>query len=199
MASIATRRRHRAAASFAADRRGIAAVEFALLLPVMAVLFFGMLEASDLFTVNRRLASATNALVDLAAQEPSITVAEIDDLIVGVTRILEPSDTSTVTMKLISVTRGNSANSPVLVHWSRDEMGNTPYTAGQTYDKLADDESLKPGQSLVISEIGYHYDSGMTGYVISIPFDFSHRSARWPRKSNKVQLCQNANTSSCTT
>lgn len=102
-------------------------------------------------------------------------------------------------MKLISVTRGNSANSPVLVHWSRDEKGNTPYAAGQTYDKFADDESLKPGQSLVISEIGYHYDSGLTGHVISIPFDFNHRSARWPRKSNKVQLCQNANTAGCTT
>ncbi|MEQ1931533.1 MAG: TadE/TadG family type IV pilus assembly protein [Parvularculaceae bacterium] len=199
MAVITNKRHLKEAVAFAADRRGIAAVEFALLLPVMAILFFGMLEASDLFTVNRRLASATNALVDLAAQEPSITIAEVDDLIIGVTRILEPSNTSTVTMKLVSVTRGSAANSPVLVHWSRDETGNTPYTVGQTYDKLSDDESLKPGQSLVISEIGYHYDSGLTGFVISIPFDFNHRAARWPRKSNKVQLCQDANISSCTT
>jgi Flp pilus assembly protein TadG len=199
MVSFANIRSVKTAFGLIADRRGIAAVEFAMLLPVMTVLFFGMLEASDLFTVNRRLASATNALVDLAAQSPVISVAEVDDLIVGVTRILEPSDTSTVTMKLVSVKRASAANSPVLVHWSRDEQGNTPYTAGQTYDKLEDDEALKPGQSLVIAEIGYHYESGMTGYVISIPFDFAHRSARWPRKSTEVQLCQNSNHTNCTT
>lgn len=183
---------------FRSDKRGLAAVEFAMVLPIMTVLFFGMLEASDLFTVNRRLASATNALVDIVAKEPSITEAELDDLIVGVTRILEPSNTSTVTMKVTAVTRGSSTSDPVLVHWSRDEDGAEPYLAGTVYDKLEDDESLKPNQSLLIAEIGYHYDSGFTGRVFQMPFDFTHQSARWPRKSSRVELCASAAPASCT-
>jgi hypothetical protein len=183
---------------FAADRRGIAAVEFAMLLPIMTLLFFGMLEASDLFTVNRRLSNATNSLVDLVAKEPSITTSELSDLIIGVTRIIEPSDTSTVTMKVVSVTRGSSASDPVTVHWSRDEDGGTPYSAGSVYDKLSDDESLKPGQSLLVAEIGYHYDSGLTGRVFQLPFDFRHQSVRWPRKSSRVQLCASSDPATCT-
>jgi len=183
---------------FARDRRGIAAVEFAMLLPIMTLLFFGMLEASDLFTVNRRLSNATNSLVDLVAKEPSITTSELSDLIVGVTRIIEPSDTSTVTMKVISVTRGPSASDPVTVHWSRDEDGAEPYAAGSTYDKLSDDESLKPGQSLLVAEIGYIYDSGLTGRVFQLPFDFKHQSVRWPRKSSRVQLCASSDPATCT-
>ncbi len=196
MRSLKTNRR--LAAALASNRDGIAAVEFAALLPVITLLFFGMLEASDLFTVNRRLANATNSLVDLIAKEPSITEAELDDLIIGVTRIIEPSDTSTVTMKVISVTRASSASDPVLVHWSRDEDGEEPYPDGAVYTNLNDDESLKPGQSLLVAEIGYQYNSGLTGRVFQLPFNFNHQSARWPRKSTKVQLCATSDESTCT-
>lgn len=188
----------RPARGFTADREGIAAVEFALILPVMTVMFFGMLEASDLFTVNRRLANAANALADLVAQEPSLTKSELDDLIVGVTRILEPTDTSTVGLKVVSVTKGANVTDPPTVHWSYDQAGATPYPAGSTYTKLTDETTLKSGQSLLVAEIDYHYESDLTGYVISIPFDFKHKSARWPRKSSRVQLCATSDPATCT-
>lgn len=180
------------------DRQGIAAVEFAMLLPVMTVMFFGMLEASDLFTVNRRLANATNSLVDLVAQEPTITVSDLDDIIVGVTRILEPTNTSSVTMKVVSLTKGPQQTDPPIVHWSRDEDGAVPYPAGSTYAKLSDDSTLLANSSILVVEVGYHYDSELTGHVFTIPFDFDHQSTRWPRKSAKVQLCQTSDPATCT-
>lgn len=182
----------------ATDKDGIAAVEFAMLLPIMTMLFFGMLEASDLFTVNRRLANATNSLVDLVAQEPTITHAQLDDMIVGVTRILEPTDTSAVTMKVLSIVKGADESATPTVHWSRDEDGQVPYSVGSTYDKLSNETSLKANSSLIVVEIGYTYDSGLTGHVFSMPFNFDHQSVRWPRKSTKVQLCATSLPSSCT-
>ena len=187
-----------ARSDFAGDRRGIAATEFAMLLPTMVFLFFGMLEASDLFTVNRRLANASNSLVDLVAKEPTITVAELDDVIVGVTRMLEPTDTSTVRMKVVSLIKGSNVNDPPTVHWSRDETGSEPYTVGATYDKLDDNTTLLADSSLLVVEVDYHYESGMTGKVFALPFDFSHQAARWPRKSSRVQLCQTTDTATCT-
>src|SRR5690606_12317624 len=150
----------------------------------MTFMFFGMLEGSDLFTVNRRLANATNSLVDLVAQEPTITEAELSDLMIGVTRILEPTDTSTVSMSVISVIKGANANDPVKVHWSRDGHGQEPYPAGSTYPKLDDETTLFPNSSLLVVEIDYDYESGLTGKVFTMPFDFSHQAARWPRKSS---------------
>ncbi|MDZ7629157.1 MAG: TadE/TadG family type IV pilus assembly protein [Parvularculaceae bacterium] len=178
-----------AARAFARDRSGLAAVEFALILPIMVVIFFGMLEASDLFTVNRRLANAANSLVDLAAHEPTVTNGQIDDMIVGVTKILEPTDTSTVVMRVVSVTKGASVNDPPLVHWSRDQSGAAPYAAGETYTGLDDNLALNPNSSLIVVEIEYTYQSAFSGEVFTVPFEFEHKSKRWPRKSTEVQLC----------
>ncbi len=176
-------------ARYARERSGIAAVEFALILPIMVVMFFGMLEASDLFTVNRRLANAANSLVDLAAHEPTVTHAQLDDMIVGVIRILEPTDTSTVVMRVVSVSKGSDVNGQPIVHWSRDQDGAEPYVAGSAFSGLDDNLALNANSSLMVVEIEYTYQSGISGRVFTTPFDFGHVAKRWPRKSAKVQLC----------
>lgn len=188
----------RAAARAARCRRGVAAVEFAMVLPIMALLFFGMLEASDLLTVKRRLANASNSLVDLIAQEPSITAAQLDDSIIGVTRLLEPTDTSTLTIKIVSVVKGPNPGDKPTVHWSRDEDGQTPYAAGSVYAGLEDETTLNSNASLLVVEFDYEYDSGISGRVFQTPFDFAQKAMRWPRKSTRVQFCATADPATCT-
>ncbi|MFZ5616771.1 MAG: TadE/TadG family type IV pilus assembly protein [Pseudomonadota bacterium] len=182
----------------AACRRGIAAVEFAMVLPIMALLFFGMLEASDLLTVKRRLANASNSLVDLIAQEPSITVAQLDDSVIGVTRLLEPTDTSTLSIRVVSLVRGPNPGDPATVHWSRDENGATPYAAGSVYAGLDDDETINSNASMLVVEFDYDYNSGLSGRVFTTPFNFAQKAKRWPRKSTRVQLCQTSDPATCT-
>lgn len=188
-----------AVAVFVRHKSGLAAVEFALILPIMVLLFFGMLEASDLLTVNRRLSNAANSLVDLATHEPTITHAELDDLMVGTIRILEPTDTSTVEMRVISITKGADVASQPVVHWSRDEQGEAPYAPGATYAGLEDNLTLNADSSLIVVEIEYTYQSGYSGRVFNIPFEFQHSSKRWPRKSIEVQLCATTDPATCTT
>lgn len=184
---------------FARASAGLAAVEFALILPVMVVFFFGMLEASDLFTVNRRLANAANSLVDLAAHEPTITHDQLDDMIIGVTRILEPTDTSTVVMRVISIRKGSDVNDEPRVHWSRDHDGAEPYAENSVYTGLDDNLSLNANSSLLVVEVEYTYNSALGGRVFAIPFEFEHLSKRWPRKSSEVQLCETTDPATCTT
>ncbi|MEZ5920772.1 MAG: pilus assembly protein [Parvularculaceae bacterium] len=191
-------RQQRRRRSLLRDTCGMAAVEFALILPSMVLLFFGMLEASNLLVINRRMATAANSLVDLAAQEASITNAELDDIIVGVKRILEPSPTEPLTIKVISVEKGPNNNDPIVVHWSRDEDGATPYSAGSVYTGLDDDTVLQNGRSILVVDIEYDYSAGVTGHVFQLPFHFEEKAKRWPRISDKVQLCATAAPSSCT-
>jgi len=176
----------------------MAAVEFALILPVMTLLFFGMLEASDLLLVNRKMSTAANSLVDLVSQEDLISKSQVDDAIVGVTRILEPSNTAPLTIKVVSIEKGPNPNDPTLVHWSRDKTGAVPYAAGSNYATLDDDTNLKPGHSMIVVEIEYDYTSGMTGKVFNLPFHFEQLAKRWPRKSTKVQLCDDTAHTMCT-
>lgn len=183
---------------FAASRDGMAAIEFALILPIMTLLFFGMLEASELLTVKRRVANAANSLVDLVSQEPTIKISEINDAIAGSRQLLEPTVLSSFSARIVSLVKGPNPGDPVTVHWSVDNGGNTPYAVGQTYDKLGDDLSVRNEASVVLVEMDYEYASGLVGRVFTNPFDFTQTAVRWPRKSSRVQLCQTSDPATCT-
>lgn len=171
-----------------ACRRGIAAVEFALLLPIQVILFFGLIEASDAMTVNRRVALASNTLADLVAQSKILTVDEVNALFVGAEQVLDSNGVSSMTVNLVSVVQGPKGD-PV-VHWSRDLNGLQPYSPGSAFSKLTDPATLTPNSSLIVVEITYDYTPTISYRFFSSPFVFKRQTTRWPRLSTKVQLCK---------
>lgn len=178
-----------------ASESGIAATEFALLLPVMFALFFGMLEVSDVTTANRRVAIAVNTIADLAAQSEELTHDDVSDLIAGALAILDPGNTTTVNVNVISVIL-NDEDDPV-VHWSLNDQGDEPYSADDPFTSLNDNAVLRSQGSLIVVEITYPYAPPFTQYFVDDPIVFTKKSIRWPRLVNRVQLCDNSN--NCTT
>lgn len=168
-------------------RSGLAATEFALLLPLMVTLFFGLIEASDAMMMNRRVALATSTLADLVAQTEQITPTQLDSLLVGVMEILEPDDTSAVSLNLISVTA--DADGDPVVAWSRDKDGNEPYAAGDDYTALSEPDILTQWSNIVVVEMSFPYQPTITGHVLSSPITFQRQSIRWPRLNTGVILC----------
>jgi Flp pilus assembly protein TadG len=184
--------------AFARSNEAVAAVEFGLILPVMFLLFFGMMEASDLMTVKRRIANAANSLSDLVSHDPMITRSQVADSIIGVKRLLEPTNTSGLNIRVTSVLRGPSPGDPVTVHWSIDEDGATPYPAGQVFTKLTNNDMVNNVASLIVVEMDYTYVSELGGRVFTTPFTFDQMARRWPRKSPRVQLCTSSDPATCT-
>ena len=179
----------------AKTERGVAATEFALLLPIMVMMFFGLIEASNAMTVNRKVAISANTLADLAAQSETLLISEIDDLFDGVMTIVEPNDSTGLQLRLISVVL-DEEDKPV-VHWSRDYLGNEPYAVGADYLKLSDNAVIVGNSSLIVVELIYTYVPSITNYFIDIPIVFDRQSIRWPRLVRKVQLCDDQG--NCTT
>ncbi|MEQ1930676.1 MAG: TadE/TadG family type IV pilus assembly protein [Parvularculaceae bacterium] len=179
------------------NRDGLAATEFALILPVLLLMFFGMLEGSDILTVSRRLSHTANTVADLAARERTINHTELNDMLVGARRLLEPTNTSTLNITVVSVISAGSPARPT-VHWSRDINGATPYAAGVPYMNLSNTASLNAASSLIVVEIDYTYDSGLTSEVFHRPYTFDFEAKRLPRKSTRVQLCNTATPVVCT-
>ena len=173
-----------------ADKSGMAATEFALILPILSMIFFGMLETSDAMMASRRVANAANSLVDLVGQETQITKDEVDDAVLGVKRMLEPTDSSSIAINIVSVIRDPDDPDSVIVHWSRDDRGGTPYRVGEAYTKLKDGANVHSGASLLVVEMKYTYVSGLTNKVIGNSFRFNKTVARWPRQSARVKLCE---------
>lgn len=189
---IVARKEH-ALLSIGRNRDGMAATEFALILPILFLLFFGMLEASDAMLANRRATNAGNALADLVSQEKIVTPSELQEIFTGVTRMLQPTEGSSVVMTLVSVSQDPDDPARLLVDWSRNDQGNTPYAAGSQYDKLDDVTIIQSGVSLVVAELLYDYDSGLTSKVLGSPVKISRIATRWPRRSTRVKLCPDAN------
>lgn len=182
--------------AFSRNKSGIAATEFALLLPVLLILFFGVVEGSDALTQSRRVTLAANTLADLAAQETELLESAADDLFRGVEQIIATNG-SPVDIKLVSVianpddddSDGVPDGNPI-VHWSYDNSsgGGEPYAPGSDYNALPNAALLDPNASIIVAEIDYPYTSAISHYFISA-VTIDRLATRWPRRSLRVQLC----------
>lgn len=72
------------------DQSGLAAVEFALILPVMLVLFFGVYETSQALAARADVVNLTSAAADLVAQGNTATAADITNAYNAASAILDP-------------------------------------------------------------------------------------------------------------
>lgn len=175
-----------------ACRSGVAALEFALVAPILILIFFGVVESADALARNRQVTLAVNTLVDLASQETQLLTSDVDDLFDGVEQIINDDD-APLTIRLVSVV--NDPDGKPIVHWSRNNSGGEPYVKGASFTTLPAATLIDPGSSILVAEISYAYSSKISQLVIP-PIDFESAATRWPRRSMRVQLCTSAN--SCT-
>jgi Flp pilus assembly protein TadG len=74
-------RMRRALGRFAGDRRGVSAVEFALLALLMIALYFGSVEVSDGVIADRKVTLTAAALANLTAQVPTISTSDMSNIL----------------------------------------------------------------------------------------------------------------------
>jgi uncharacterized membrane protein len=87
--------RSRIAAYRAADQ-GIAAIETALLLPILMILYVGMIDLTDLITRNRKLTQATDIIASLTAEnQGTVVMTDAQDYFAAVDMVMSTTgDTS---------------------------------------------------------------------------------------------------------
>src|SRR3990167_7599340 len=86
------------------DRRGVSAVEFALIAPAMVASYFGMAEITQALLAERKAAHAASAIGDLVSQSSSVSTADITDIFSIASTIMQPYTTTTPKMRVSSVT-----------------------------------------------------------------------------------------------
>ena len=63
--------------AFRRDRRGVSAIEFGFIAPVILTIYMGLAELSEGLTAQRRVSHVSSALGDLVAQSDVVTVASL--------------------------------------------------------------------------------------------------------------------------
>ncbi|MDZ7626951.1 MAG: TadE/TadG family type IV pilus assembly protein [Parvularculaceae bacterium] len=175
-----------ACSAFMRSAAGLAAVEFALIAPIMIALFFGVVESSGALAASRRTLLASNTLADLVAQETQILKSDLDDLFIGMEDVIDPQDID-VTFRVISVTL-DTADNKVKVDWSYDSTGAQPYAAGSEYSGSLNVALFDDTSSLIVAETLYDYASPISKKVIG-PLSFEKAASRWPRRTARVRYC----------
>jgi len=165
------------------DRRGVSAVEFAMLAPVMIGFYFGMAEFCQGFMAQKRMGHAASQVADLVAQKDVITTAEVSDVFGIGALIMKPYSSAPLKMRVTSVAR--QADGSTKVEWSQ----------GSGLTALAKDAAFAvpagvleaEGETVIVSESTYDYDSPVDYFMPGVT-QFRHTYYLRPRSVERVKL-----------
>lgn len=109
--------------ALAGDRRGAVAVEFALVMPMLLVLYLGGFAISEAASTWRKLTDATSQITSVTGQFTSMQKSDTQGVMAAAAQIMAPYDTSTLkeVMTLVAV----DANGKATVTWSQAYNGGT--------------------------------------------------------------------------
>src|SRR4051812_1505566 len=123
--SLAARR---LSANLIRDCRGVAAVEFAVIVPLMLTLFFGMVEFSNGVAADRKISLVARTLSDLTSQSISVSDLDLTNFTTAGKAILTPYS-PTPLVATITELYVDPTTLVARVQWSK---GSSPRSTGST-------------------------------------------------------------------
>lgn len=164
-----------------ANRSGVSAVEFALILPFMLMLYLGGVELGDALTIDRKVTHVTSSLADLVTQSRTISDEDMDNILDAAASVVTPYDVGLLRIKVSGVEIDDKGKATVA--WS-DARNDTPLAKGSS---VAIPDAIKqPNTFLVTAEIHYNYTPTI-GYVLTGSFDMNDKFYLRPRLSDDVK------------
>jgi Flp pilus assembly protein TadG len=175
-----------AARRMAKDGSGMAAIEFAMVVPIMVSLFIGSVEFSQAITVDRRVTQVASSAADLVARRKEITTAEITNNFLLIEELLRPYDPTQLRVTIANVIADINNETITTVCWSQNHNGGVnTYSAGQTYTLPTG--IVEKGGSVIVAEVSYNYSPLIFNYFIESAFPLEERFFLKPRLSSFVR------------
>ncbi len=172
-------RMQRTAARMLADRSGIAATEFAVIVPIMLVMFFGTVEISSAVAVDRKVTLMARTLSDLTSQSTSVNDTDLTGFFAASKGIMTPYP-SAPTQSTVSELYVD-ASKVVKVMWSK---GYAPRAKGTS---VTIPTELKVADTyLIFSEIAYRYVPAVGKVVAPAGVNLTDVAYTRPRQSKCV-------------
>jgi Flp pilus assembly protein TadG len=153
------------------DVRGVAATEFAIVVPFMLVLYIGGVELGNGLAMNVKVTATAHSVADMISQNTQLTSARMDSILSASSAIMAPyavTDTggnSLMTITVSEVSTDSTGNATV--QWSRStsSTGARPVGQNMTLSSFTAPTS-NANISLILSEVSYDYTPNL-GYMIT--------------------------------
>jgi len=172
------------------NNSGLAAVEFAMIIPLMAMLLLGTYEFSAGVAIDRKVTIMARTLSDLTSQNTSVNDTKLTNFFNASGAIMAPYP-STPVEGTITELYINPSTLKARVQWSK---GAYVHAAGDIVDIP---DALKVGGTyLILSEVKYKFVPSVAWFINKVNgITLSDYSYTRPRQG----LCVMYNTSVCTT
>ncbi|SFN80486.1 Flp pilus assembly protein TadG [Mesorhizobium sp. NFR06] len=143
---------------FGGDRRGVAAIEFAFIMPVLLIMYFITMEASQAIETSKKVSRIGSMVADLVTQQQAVVQANLDAIMkIGTTTLL-PYNRSKPSIIITAIQMSDEASPTVKVVWSRKLVGNTYSADAKSGDPTTVPSTLKIRNTFLIrveSDLGY--------------------------------------------
>jgi Flp pilus assembly protein TadG len=176
---------------FIRDQKGVAAMEFALVIPILISLYFMLNETASAMRAARKVTIVSRVMADLSSRSADITNPMRDDIFASAVPIMSPYPTTNSGLRITSIRF--DATGRGFVDWSETNgSGLTAYTrctatvpiAGRDVISVPDGLRI-PNSSLILAEARVQYRP-VIGWNITGPIDLSDKLFMRPRLSDFV-------------
>lgn len=172
--------------SFRRDVAGVAAVEFALILPMMLLLYVGTVEASALISMDRRVQTIAGAVGDLVSRSNvNLAACDLKDYFQAAAGIMAPYTSNPVQQIVSSVQV--KADGTTVVAWSKPAGGATAHKVGDPYPLPQAMKDISLNAYVIVSEASYSY-SPITTLIYSQPIQLRRENFYLPRFGGTISI-----------
>ena len=159
------------------NNRGVAAIEFALLLPMLIALMVGCLEVTFKIWSTQKAEKLSVTLADVIAQSQEVTTADLESLLSAVERIMEPfpfgDDKGMVIISSVYLPPPpeDEALGEPIVNWQRKFPPSGGLNAISKVGNAGADATLPAGfemyerENCIVAEVFYKYTPIMPGFL----------------------------------
>jgi Flp pilus assembly protein TadG len=166
---------------FRRSDRGLAAIEFALIIPVMLFTFFGIAEVANYILAARKVANVASSAADLITQDTVISDDEMADVMGALDVVLRPFDPDEAQIRITSVVADEDGETTVA--WS-DARNTGAYSEGSPIDMPED--IVPNGQGVIMTEVSFTYRT-LFGMYLTDGMTVSDTFYLKPRRSTTVE------------
>lgn len=152
--------------NFIRDNRGVAAIELAVILPMLLTLFLGVVEISNFVLVNERTEKMAYTIADVVSQGETITTAELDNILSATSEIMKPFPFASLGHVIITAVHRNVNDTPK-VAWQYEGGGTLKNTqshfGGPGFGSpLPQGFTLNERETVIIAKVYYNHQNLVT-------------------------------------
>jgi Flp pilus assembly protein TadG len=164
------------------DRRGVSAVEFALIAPALIACYFGLAEMCGALLAERKASHIAFAIGDLVAQTTTIHDSDLTDIWTVANTLMTPLPTATLKMRVTSIVA--DATGKTTIAWTNSQGTWSPaIAAGQAI--TVPSGIVAASGSVIRSEATYTYSSPVSDFIPT-PLPITETFYLAPRESTSV-------------